>query len=332
MSVLPSAKKQEIPAFNSQDDSCPQCKSERYLNPTMKLLVGPCYHKLCEACVIRTFDAGPAPCPECQRILRKNEFYQPIFEDLTVENEVRIRARMAQTYNKRQEDFKSLSDYNDYLEMVEELTLKQLYEEDADQVDYIIERYKRENIALIEKNQSKQQREDKLSMLSSMQRQLRKRQEHEEYLRKLEEEEREKIDARNSVIEALATSDKDAKEILKQKKVQLKKSSLSHRSSTRKAQLEIEALLRDAAENSDDDMDQDEADDWEFDPEDSPYESVKIELRSKYDDPTPAFRQGSLTIAGVTREMHQRYLIEGALAGLFEMPLTQSSVASTNNK
>ncbi|KAJ2834076.1 TFIIH/NER complex subunit [Coemansia furcata] len=326
MSVLASALKQEIPAFQADDDTCPQCKSERYLNRPMKLLVGPCYHKMCEQCVTQRFDAGPAPCPVCERILRKAEFYQQIFEDLTVENEVRIRKRMAMTFNRRQEDFKQLKDYNDYLEMVEDITLKLLYDDDTDEAEYMIERYRRENTSIIERNQSKLLRDETIQRLAFDQEQQRRLQQREEHLRLLAEEEREKTDIKNSVITALATSTMDAKDIVKAKMVQLKKSSLSARNSLRSARFNIDDLLVDM--DDDDELDEDEANNAPFDPAESPYEPVNITLLDRYDDPkNTAFRQGGLTAAGVTREMHQRYLIEGALAGLFVSPLEEDAAS-----
>ncbi|KAJ2787233.1 TFIIH/NER complex subunit [Coemansia interrupta] len=333
MSILASAEKQNLTPYTTKEDSCPQCQRMRYFNERMVLLVGPCYHKMCELCFENTFASGPAACPECQRVLRRNEYYQPIFEDLTVEREVRVRARMAAAYNKRQEDFKSLKDYNDYLEMVEDLTMKLLYEEDTSQTDSIIEKYKRENNAQIERNMSKRQREEMIQRKVLEQEKSKKLQLRDEYLRQLEDERREKIEAKNNIINALATSDKSAKEILKARTVQLKKSSLSNRNAGRKVQLELEALLKSAAEgfydDDDDDIDVEEIDDGPFDPAESPYEPVIVRLREQYDDPTPAFRQGSLA-AGVTREMHQRYLIEGAMAGLFEPPFSGSAKSSNN--
>ncbi|KAF2269625.1 CDK-activating kinase assembly factor [Lojkania enalia] len=106
-------------------DICPVCKSSRYLNPNMKFLVNPeCYHKMCESCVDRIFSHGPAPCPiaGCKRTLRKMRFREQTFEDLKVEREVDIRRRVAKVFNKREEDFETLKDYNDYLETVEEVT------------------------------------------------------------------------------------------------------------------------------------------------------------------------------------------------------------------
>src|SRR5882762_2403055 len=95
------------------DDQCPVCKSDRYLNPKLRLLVSSCYHKMfvsrrllcrlvlkhgccrCESCIDRLFTLGPAPCPICGKILRKLAFIPQTFEDLTVEKEVAVRRRIA---------------------------------------------------------------------------------------------------------------------------------------------------------------------------------------------------------------------------------------------
>ena len=139
----------------SMEDVCPVCKSDRYLNPKLRLLVSSCYHKMsvpqrrsriqmltiwfrCESCIDRLFTLGPAPCPICQKVLRKLAFTPQTFEDLGVEKEVAIRRRIAKEYagafaflgpsltlcnrfNKRREDFLDLRQFNDYLEEVEDI-------------------------------------------------------------------------------------------------------------------------------------------------------------------------------------------------------------------
>ncbi|KAG2149336.1 CDK-activating kinase assembly factor MAT1-domain-containing protein [Suillus clintonianus] len=111
--------------YFSMDDQCPVCKSDRYLNPKLRLLVSSCYHKMCESCIDRLFTLGPAPCPICQKVLRKLAFTPQTFEDLTVEKEIAVRRRIAKEFNKRREDFFDLHAYNDYLEEVEDITLKE---------------------------------------------------------------------------------------------------------------------------------------------------------------------------------------------------------------
>ncbi|KAJ1751391.1 TFIIH/NER complex subunit [Coemansia sp. RSA 989] len=320
MEVFAPAYNQSIPAFSSDVDICPQCKSQRYLNKHMKLLVSPCYHKMCADCVNNRFNTGPAPCPECQRTLRKNDFYRPVFEDLTVENEVRIRQQMAQIFNKREEDFKTLKDYNAYLEMVEDLILKRLDGVESEEVDSQIEKYAKENQKSISRNKKKSQQEEKLQQILSHQERTKRKKQLEEYERELEEERRSKEEARNSLINELASSDKDVQEIVKKGMIQLKQSSLRTRGATRKMEVDVEALLGTIDEEFGEDMEEEQVDAGPFDPSESPYAPIQIELRERYEDPNPAFRQGTLAAAGVTREMHQRYLLEGAMSGLFALP------------
>ncbi|KAJ1941329.1 TFIIH/NER complex subunit, partial [Linderina pennispora] len=285
------------------------------------LLVTPCYHKMCETCVERLFSMGPAPCPVCHQILRQSSFYEQIFEDLTVEKEVRIRKRIAMTFNKRQEDFKTLNAFNDYLEMVEDITFNLLNDVDVQETEEKIGRYKRENRDLIYKNISKQQREEKLQHLISEQERTKRLQQREEYRRQLMDEEREKKMAKDSVIDALASSDKDAKEIVQTKMVQLKRSSLRHRDASKRSKFDVSTLLGDLDENSDEENSGDEDMEGTFDPTESPYAPIHINMKQTYIDPNPAFRHPALTAAGMSREIHQRYLLEGAMSGLFAPPL-----------
>lgn len=126
---------------SSSSDICPVCKSMRYLNQGMTYMVNPeCYHKMCESCVDRIFSSGPAPCPiaGCKRTLRKNKFRKQTFEDVSIEREVDIRRRVGNMYvplcvyiaartdrpsfNRREDDFDTLLDFNNYLNEVEDVT------------------------------------------------------------------------------------------------------------------------------------------------------------------------------------------------------------------
>ena len=44
-----SIDRRHVIAVKSMDDQCPVCKSDRYLNPKLRLLVSSCYHKMCVA-------------------------------------------------------------------------------------------------------------------------------------------------------------------------------------------------------------------------------------------------------------------------------------------
>ncbi|KAF9281236.1 TFIIH/NER complex subunit [Mortierella alpina] len=211
----------------SGDDVCPVCQTDRYLNPQMKLKVGPCYHKMCESCIERLFAFGPAPCPTCRQTLRKAAFSEQTFEDLSVEKEVRIRKQMSSKFNKRREDFKSLKDYNDYLETVEDLTFKLVNEIDVETTKLAIDRFVAENRDLIRINADRLLNETRMATYRAEMERKEKAQRGEAHRKELEEEEAAKKEDRKRLIEELATSDKSAKTILAARQaISLKKTSM----------------------------------------------------------------------------------------------------------
>lgn len=105
----------------SEDISCPRCKTSKYRNPLLKLLVNVCGHPLCDNCVDLLFVKGSATCPTCNISLRKTNFRVQLFEDSLVEKEVDIRKKILKDFNKKEDDFTSPDEYNDYLEFIEDL-------------------------------------------------------------------------------------------------------------------------------------------------------------------------------------------------------------------
>ncbi|KAL8979890.1 MAG: hypothetical protein Q9177_006024, partial [Variospora cf. flavescens] len=141
---------------------CPVCKSSRYLNPNMRFLVNPeCYHKMCESCVDRIFSSGPAPCPVagCARTLRKQRFRKQTFEDIKIEQEVDIRRRVAQVFNKQEEDFETLRAYNNYLEEMEVTTFNLLEGIDVAATERKLAAYAAQNAPSISQNNAKANRD-----------------------------------------------------------------------------------------------------------------------------------------------------------------------------
>ncbi|PSR87402.1 CDK-activating kinase assembly factor MAT1-domain-containing protein [Coniella lustricola] len=117
------------------EEQCPICKTLRYMNRNLVFLINQeCYHPLCNNCVDRLFENGPNQCPYigCHKTLRKKGFREPMFSDLNVEREVDIRKRVAAVFNKGEEDFEDLKAYNDYLDMVETLTMDLVYGTDKE--------------------------------------------------------------------------------------------------------------------------------------------------------------------------------------------------------
>ncbi|KAG7086680.1 hypothetical protein E1B28_002618 [Marasmius oreades] len=200
--------------YFSMDDQCPVCRSDRYLNPKLRLLVSSCYHKMCESCIDRLFTLGPAPCPICQKVLRKLAFSPQTFEDLGVEKEVAVRRRLAKEFNKRREDFDDLRSYNDYLEEVEDIAFNLINNINVQETEARVATYKAANAALTALNL---QREEAYALALKEQEELdRKEREaraaqlaHEQQLER-EEKEREQ----REIIDKLETSQKDARQVV----------------------------------------------------------------------------------------------------------------------
>lgn len=141
------------------DQSCPRCKTTKYRNPSLKLMVNVCGHTLCENCVEMLFVRGSGNCVQCDTPLRKSNFRVQLFEDPTIDKEVEIRKKVLMIYNKQEGDFPSLREYNDYLEQVEDIVYNLTNNFDVENTKLRMEQYQRENRDVIQRNKAKLTRE-----------------------------------------------------------------------------------------------------------------------------------------------------------------------------
>ncbi|KAL9094868.1 MAG: hypothetical protein Q9165_002817 [Trypethelium subeluteriae] len=227
------------------EDICPVCKTSRYLNPNMRFLVNPeCYHKMCESCVDRIFSQGPAQCPVagCRRTLRKNKFRKQTFEDIQVEREVDIRRRVADVFNKREEDFDTLLDYNNYLNDVEDLTFNLIYKIDLEESEKKLESHRLDNEQSIIQNKALASQESQSAEMRKMLEQEQAKLRREAARREEEELRREREEGRQEVINKLASGDGDASQIAREShSIVLKKSSARRAALERQQQLASES-------------------------------------------------------------------------------------------
>ncbi|KAI5967979.1 TFB3 [Candida margitis] len=202
----------------------------------MKFLINPeCYHKICESCVDRIFSLGPAPCPypKCGKILRKNKFKQQIFENLFIEKEIDIRRKVGAIYNKTEEDFPNLNEYNQYLESVEDIVFKLSNGIDVDKTEAELNQYEQDHrIEIIEKTMRESQKnadlikyQDSMERLKQEKLKIQKRME-------LEDLEFSKLQQQD-LLDRMANSSMTSEELIKQQQNQLSK-----RNSQRKRQLQ----------------------------------------------------------------------------------------------
>jgi CDK-activating kinase assembly factor MAT1 len=203
----------------SQDEECPVCHSKRYLRKDMRFMVNPiCYHKMCENCVERIFKSGMAKCPVagCDKTLRRHQFRYPTFQDLELEREIDIRQEVAKVFNRREDEFETLRDYNDYLNDVEDITYNLIHKIDVEATRAKLNQYKAQNQAAILENleQAEEDARDEKARQAAEQELARLR--REAAVREDEESRRELREARNGVIEQLASGEGDALRIARE--------------------------------------------------------------------------------------------------------------------
>ncbi|QGA20331.1 hypothetical protein EYB26_008033 [Talaromyces marneffei] len=218
------------PSRRDEDEVCPICKSSRYLNPDMRFLINPeCYHKMCESCVDRIFSSGPNSCPVvgCKKTLRKNRFRTQTFEDIGVEREVDIRKRVMAILNRREDEFDSKLDWDNFLEQRETMIMNLVSGIDVAKTEADLRKYEASNLDSIRANKARASQEASsfLEQQSFEQEQARLRRlaAREEY----EREQRELAAGREEVLSRLASGRPgDAASIAREgQKILLKKSS-----------------------------------------------------------------------------------------------------------
>ncbi|KAK0729261.1 CDK-activating kinase assembly factor MAT1-domain-containing protein [Apiosordaria backusii] len=203
----PTTTSSGLPTLSS-DDMCPVCKTIRYLNRDMEFLINPeCYHSMCSACVNRLFNEGPNQCPYagCHRTLRRKGFRSAFFGDLSVEREVDIRRRVSQVFNQAEDDFQTLRDYNNYLQMVEDLTFDLVNGDEATKrkAEGELQQWEAEHKADIERNKRVGREQDEQSRRRLAAEREAARQRRLDAIKEAEEEKLEKIKIREAEIDNL---------------------------------------------------------------------------------------------------------------------------------
>ena len=109
---------------------------------------------MCDSCIKRIFHDGPNTCPiaGCGKYLRPNRFKIPRFEDLAIERECDIRARVSKTLNHTEADFETLRQFNDYEEWKEEMIMCLVENRDVELVEKQLREYAKENAETIKEN------------------------------------------------------------------------------------------------------------------------------------------------------------------------------------
>lgn len=193
----------------STDDMCPVCKTIRYLNKDMEFLINPeCYHSMCLNCVNRLFNDRPNQCPYagCHKTLRRKGFRSAFFSDLNVEREVDIRRRVAAVFNQVEDDFETLSDYNNYLQMVEDLTFDLVNGDEGTRrkAEGELQRWEAEHKAEIERNRKAGREADEMARRRVTAEKEAARMRRVEAMREAEDEKRQRVLSREAELDLMA--------------------------------------------------------------------------------------------------------------------------------
>ncbi|KAI9182976.1 TFIIH/NER complex subunit [Blastocladiella emersonii ATCC 22665] len=198
--------------------TCHACMFNRENDPTRKVKVTMCNHNICEKCLYRILRSGRGACPKCGREVKQTDVHEQRFADMTVDKEVRKRKQIHRIFNKQPREFASLREYNDYLEMVEDIVFNLTNEIDVERTNAIVEKYRRENQESIERNRlSRNPEHQRLA-------ELRKKEEEEQQLRreqaklKYEEEGKMQLEEKESILNELASSKRRAEDIVNDRK------------------------------------------------------------------------------------------------------------------
>lgn len=73
---------------------CPKCLTKEYNNRNMVMMINECGHPLCKNCVETIFARNVAPCHQCGKTLKKNTFWEQMFDDPMIEKENFIRKKL----------------------------------------------------------------------------------------------------------------------------------------------------------------------------------------------------------------------------------------------
>jgi CDK-activating kinase assembly factor MAT1 len=151
----------------------------------------------------------------CHRTLRKKGFHAAFFGDLNIEREVDVRKRVGAVFNRRQDDFETLRDWNDYLEGIEDLVF-QLTEgspQDKREAEAALKEYAEMNIREIKENEKMEREEEEMGRKAQAHADERARRRREQARRREEDERRDLERTKREAIDNLARSDGNAEEI-----------------------------------------------------------------------------------------------------------------------
>ncbi|XP_025418011.1 CDK-activating kinase assembly factor MAT1 [Sipha flava] len=194
--------------------ACVRCMSSKFRNPNLVFSFNICGHTMCANCIEVAFVKGSGPCPKCLIPLRRNGFKLQQFEDASVDVEVETRKRVLLDYNKTEDDFDNIDDYNDYLVEIEDIIYNLVKNINVAETRERIELYKKQNKDIIMRNRMKLKREEQALDELIEEEKMHSQYKRDEILRDEAEQRNKKLRVDAELIDSLACSNSDAKDIV----------------------------------------------------------------------------------------------------------------------
>ena len=155
-----------------------------------------------------------------------------LFEDANIDKEVDIRRKILRDFNKQEEDFETLREFNDYLEMVEDIIFNLTNNIDILETNKKIASYKEQNKELIKKSWSRQSK-DALEIQDILAMERKQSEQVKMEMKVLEQAEKlAKIKNKEKLIDDLMFGEQDANKILEEHREQVESSTNLQISST----------------------------------------------------------------------------------------------------
>lgn len=138
------------------EDKCPSCGSDKGRDPNLKLFFANCCDaRMCENCIVQKFSQKrKIECVGCGEPLERSRYKKNSLVIEKFRKETEIRKRINGTFNRFEDEFETKKEWNDYLELVEDLVYNGVYGDLSErrEVERRLAQEKKLNRSRIEKN------------------------------------------------------------------------------------------------------------------------------------------------------------------------------------
>lgn len=117
-----------------------------------------CGHMFCEICAEKKLDEAKTryfTCPICSAEVKRSQLHSQSFEQVTAVRDREVRRKVAHVFNKIEEDFDNINQFNDFLEQAEDIVYKLVHHIDEEATERELEHYRSLHLNDIARNESR---------------------------------------------------------------------------------------------------------------------------------------------------------------------------------